>query len=241
MSFGPDSSTGGSVVLLDGHRSPDLRAAVRVLIAEGQALVRAGLHALLAGNADITVVGEAASGEQAVALAHALRPDVVLVDLSLPGLDSVEATRQMLTRSGLAVMLLTGSERDERILPGLRAGASGLLLKDVEPAELVRAVNVLSRGEALLSPRVTRRLIAELAARPAPYTGSDRLDELTAREREVVALVGQGLSNDEIAEELVVSRATAKTHVSRSMIKLRARDRAKLVVFAYEAGLVLPT
>jgi DNA-binding NarL/FixJ family response regulator len=242
MSFGPDSSPGGTVVLLDGHRNPDLRgAAVRVLIAEGQALVRAGLHALLAGNADITVVGEAASGEQAVALAHALRPDVVLVDLSLPGLDSVEATRQMLTRSGLAVMLLTGSERDERILAGLRAGASGLLLKDMEPAELVRAVNVLSRGEALLSPLVTRRLIAELASRPAPYTSSDLLAALTAREREVVALVGQGLSNDEIAEELVVSPATAKTHVSRSMIKLHARDRAKLVVFAYEAGLVLPT
>lgn len=241
VSSGPESSAGGVVVLLDGYRDPDIRdAAVRVLIAEGQALVRAGLHVLLADNADITVVGEAASGEEAVALAQALRPDVVVIDLSLPGLDSVEATRQMLTQPGLAVMLLTGSETDERIFAALRAGASGLLLKDMEPAEFVRAIDVLSRGEALLSPLVTRRLIAELASRPEPYTSRELLDELTAREREVVALVGHGLSNDEIAEELVVSPATAKTHVSRSMIKLQARDRAKLVVFAYEAGLVLP-
>lgn len=231
-------------MLLDGDREPDIRRpagsrSVRVLIAEGQALVRAGLKALLEDEGNIAVVGEAAGGEEAVALAHALRPDVVLIDLSLPGLDSVEATRQMLTQPGLAVMLMTGSESDERIFDALRAGASGLLLKDMDPAELARAVNVLSRGEALLSPLVTHRLIAELVSRPEPYTSSELLDGLTAREREVVALVGQGLSNDEIAGELVVSPATAKTHVSRSMIKLRARDRAKLVVLAYEAGLVL--
>jgi DNA-binding NarL/FixJ family response regulator len=241
MRSGLDSSTRGRLLVLDGNGDQDIRgAAVGVLIAAGQAVVRAGLRVLLAASADITVVGEAGTGEEAVALAHALRPDVVLLDLSLPGLDSVEATRQMLTQPGVAVMLLTSSARDERILAGLRAGASGLLLEDTEPAELVRAVDVLSRGEALLSPLVARRLLDEIASRPGPYTRSELLDELTAREREVVALVGRGLSNEEIAEVLVVSPATAKTHVSRSMIKLHICDRAKLVVCAHEAGLVSP-
>jgi DNA-binding NarL/FixJ family response regulator len=214
---------------------------VRVLIADGQALVRAGFRVLLEGMRRVSVVGEAETGENAVALAQRLSPDVVLMDASLPGLDSVEATRQMLNQSRLAVMLLTGSEPDERIFAALRAGASGLLLKDTEPAELARAVELLARGEALLSPLLTRRVIAELASRPEPVCpSSDLLDELTAREREVVALVALGLSNDQIAERLVVSPATAKTHVSRAMVKLHAHDRAKLVVFAYETGLALP-
>jgi DNA-binding NarL/FixJ family response regulator len=175
-----------------------------------------------------------------VALARRLRPDVVLLDANLPGLDCVEATRRLLAEPGGAVMLLTGSASDERILDALRVGASGLLLKDTEPTELVRAVEMLARGEALLSSAVTRRLIAELASRPEPeLPDSDLLDELTAREREVVALVALGLTNEEIGERLVVSRATAKTHVSRAMVKLHARDRAQLVVFAYESGLAL--
>jgi DNA-binding NarL/FixJ family response regulator len=188
------------------------------------------------------VIGEADTGEKTVALARSVRPDVVLMDVSLPGLDSVEATRQMLTQPGLAVMLLTGSEADERIFAALRAGVSGLLLKDTEPAELVRAVQLLARGEALLSSALTRRLIAELASRPEPVCPSgDLLDELTAREREVVGLVAMGLSNDQIAERLVVTPATAKTHVSRAMVKLQAHDRANLVVFAYETGLAVPS
>jgi DNA-binding NarL/FixJ family response regulator len=164
-----------------------------------------------------------------------------MIDARLPGLDSVEATGRMLAEPAVAVMLLIASEGDERIFAALRAGASGLLLRDTEPAELVRAVEALARGEALLSPSLTRRLISELAARPEPVSPSpELLAELTAREREVVALVGHGLSNDEIAERLVVSPATAKTHVSRAMVKLHAHHRAKLVVFAYEAGLVVP-
>jgi DNA-binding NarL/FixJ family response regulator len=215
--------------------------AVRVLIADGEALVRAGLRVLLEDDQRVKVVGEAATGEEAVALARGIRPDVVMIDACLPGLDSVEATGQMFSESGVAVMLLTASEGDEQIFAALRAGASGLLHKDAEPGELVWAVEALARGEARLSPSLTRRLISELAARPEPVSPSpELLAELTAREREVVALVGQGLSNDEIAERLVVSPATAKTHVSRAMVKLRAHDRAKLVVFAYEAGLVVP-
>jgi DNA-binding NarL/FixJ family response regulator len=211
----------------------------RVVVADGHALVRAGLRALLEGAGDITVVGEAADGEEAVVLARRLGPDVVLLDVSLPGLDAVEATRLVLAQSGVPVMLLTTSETDERIFPALRAGASGLVLKDTEPAELVHAVEVLAQGEAVLSPSVTRRLIADFTSRPEPARPSVELGEgLTAREREVIALVALGLSNDEIAERLVVSPATAKTHVSRAMVKLHARDRAQLVVFAYESGLV---
>ena len=215
--------------------------AVRVVLADSQCLVRAGFRLLLEATEGITVVGEAASGEDAVALAHRLRPDVALVDATLPGLHSVEVTRQISSGSEVAVVFLLASQDDERSLPALRAGATGLLLKDTEPADLVRAVETLARGDALLPPRLTRRVIAELASRPEPVSPSpDLLDELTARELEVVALVGQGLGNDEIAERLVVSRATARTHVSRAMVKLDAHDRAKLVVFAYETGLVRP-
>jgi DNA-binding NarL/FixJ family response regulator len=213
--------------------------AVRVVIADGQSLVRAGFRLLLEIAGHITVVGEAASGEEAVAVARRLNPDVALIDARLPGLDSVEATRQISSESGVKVMLLAASGCDEHILAALRAGATGLLLKDTEPGELVRALEALARGEALLSPSLARRLIAELASRPeAAHPRPDLLDELTAREREVVALVGHGLDNAEIAEQLVISLATAKTHVSRAMLKLHAHDRAKLVIFAYETGLV---
>ena len=216
-------------------------SAVRAVIADGQSLVRAGFRLLLEATARVTVVGEAASGEEAVALARRLRPDVALIDAGLPGLDSVAATRQISSESPVKVMLLTASGCDERILAALRAGATGLLLKDTEPAELVRAVEALAHGEAALSPSITRRLISELASRPEPaHPSPELLDELTAREREVVALVGHGLDNTEIAERLVITLATAKTHVSRAMLKLGAHDRASLVVFAYEAGLVRP-
>jgi DNA-binding NarL/FixJ family response regulator len=213
--------------------------ATRVLIADGQALVRAGFRLLLEADRHIAVVGEAATGEQAVALARDTRPDVVLIDARLPGLDSVEATSLISAESGPAVMLLIPAAGDERTFAALRAGASGVLLKDTEPAELVRAVGLLARGEALLSPSLTRDVIAELASRPhAADPSPELLNELTDREREIVALVGLGLSNGEIAERLVISPATVKTHVSRSMLKLQARHRAKLVVLAYKAGLV---
>jgi DNA-binding NarL/FixJ family response regulator len=237
----------GRLYVLDPERRVRLSGrkaatpSVRVVIADGQALVRAGFRFLLENTERIAVVGEASDGEQAVALASRLRPDVVLMDANLPGLDCVEATRQVLAEPGRAVMLLTGSEGDERIFDALRAGASGLLLKDTEPTELVRAVELVARGEASLSPPLTRRLIAALASRPDPQLPKSHLiDDLTAREREVVGLVALGLTNEEIGEQLVVTRATAKTHVSRAMVKLHARDRAQLVVFAYETGLALP-
>jgi DNA-binding NarL/FixJ family response regulator len=217
-----------------------LSVAIRVLIADGQALVRAGVRLLLEADERIAVVGEAASGEETVALVEQIRPDVVMIDTRLPGLDSVETTRRIVSEPGVAVMLLTAGESDERIFAALRAGASGLLPKDAQPTQLVQAIEALAQGEALLSPALTRRLIDEFAARAEPACPSpELLDELTAREREVVALVALGLSNGEIAEKLVVSPATARTHVSRAMVKLRARDRAKLVVFAYEVGLVV--
>jgi DNA-binding NarL/FixJ family response regulator len=212
-----------------------------VLVADGQALVRAGLRALLESGGRISVVGEASTGEEAVAEACRLRPDVVLLDATLPGLNRVEAIRRMLADPGIAVMLLTATGQDDHIFPTLRAGASGLLVKDTEPAELVRAVELLARGDALLSPSLTRRLIAELAAVPDPQLPrSELLDELTPREREVVTLVALGLSNRDIAERLVISPATSKTHVSRAMLKLRARDRGQLVAFAFHAGLAVP-
>jgi len=215
-------------------------AAVRVLVADGEALVRAGFRVLLGTDPRISVVGEAATGEEALALARGVRPDVVLIDASLPGIDSVEASR-ILSESGVAVMLLTNSTGDERILAALRAGAGGLLHKDAEPTELIKAVKALARGEAPISPCLARRLIAELTSRPEPSCPSPELvDVLTAREREVVMLVALGLDNDEIAKRLGVKHSTAKTHVSRAMVKLDAHHRAQVVVFAYEAGLVAP-
>jgi DNA-binding NarL/FixJ family response regulator len=247
-SSGTDSDgTSGRIVMFNRH-SParlDGRAgaapAVRVLIADGQALVRAGFRALLEPGGRISVVGEAATGEEAVAEARRLRPDVVLLDAMLPGLNCVEATGRILGDPGIAVMLLTGTEEDERMFATLRAGARGLLLKDTEPAEFVRAIELLARGDALLSPSLTRRLIAELASVPDPQLpNSDLLDELTPREREVVALAALGLTNPDIAERLVISPATSKTHVSRAMLKLGAHNRGQLVAFAFHAGLAVP-
>jgi DNA-binding NarL/FixJ family response regulator len=216
--------------------------ATRVLIADGAALFRAALRALLEADGGITVVGEATTGEDAIAVARRIRPDVVLIDERLPGGDCLEVTSRIVSELGVAVLLLTASEGDERAFAALRAGAYGLLLKDTEPAELVRAVDALAQGGALLSPSLTRRLIAELGSQPAAACpDSELLDELSPREREVVALVGHGLSNGEIAERLVVSPATAKTHVSRAMVKIGVRDRAQLVVLAYESGLVVPS
>jgi DNA-binding NarL/FixJ family response regulator len=214
-----------------------------VLIADDQALVRGGFRALLDAQADIDVVAEAADGDTAVALAREHRPDVVLMDVRMPGSDGLDATRRIVADPELSdtrVVILTTFDLDEYVFEALRAGASGFLLKDTEPVDLLAAVRAVARGDALLAPSVTRRLIEEFAGRLREPRPSGTLDVLTEREREVVALVGGGLSNDEIAERLVVSPATAKTHVSRAMVKLAVRDRAQLVVLAYETGLVRP-
>lgn len=217
---------------------------IRVLLVDDQALVRAGFRALLDAQPDVTVVGEAGDGIEAVSLALDLVPDIVLMDIRMPRLDGLEATRRIAAQPRLEntkVIVLTTFELDEYVFTALREGAAGFLVKDTEPADLIRAVRVVAAGEALLSPSITRRLISEFASRSRTTTApSAQLQYLTDREREVVALVGLGLSNDEIAARLVVSPLTAKTHVSRSMIKLGARDRAQLVVLAYESGLVKP-
>jgi DNA-binding NarL/FixJ family response regulator len=230
---------------------------IRVLLADDQALIRAGFRVLLEAADDIEVVGEAVNGDQAVELAKSERPDVILMDIRMPGTDGLAATSQIAaagTLDGVKVVILTTFETDEYVYQALRAGASGFLVKDAEPEELIRAVRVVHRGEALLSPSVTRRLIASLASRTAgapPVTAAGRdqgnrarpasgLDRLTEREREVLALVAQGLSNEEIAVRLFLSPLTTKTHVSHIMTKLAARDRAQLVVIAYESGLVVP-
>jgi DNA-binding NarL/FixJ family response regulator len=214
-----------------------------VLIADDQALVRGGFRALLDAQADIEVVAEAADGDTAVVLAREHRPDVVLMDVRMPGSDGLDATRRIVADPELTdvrVVILTTFDLDEYVFEALRAGASGFLLKDTEPVDLLAAVRAVARGDALLAPSVTRRLIEEFAGRLREPRPSGTLDVLTDREREVVALVGGGLSNDEIADRLVVSPATAKTHVSRAMVKLAVRDRAQLVVLAYETGLVRP-
>ena len=216
---------------------------IRVLLADDQALVRAGFRALLDAQEGIVVTGEVSDGQQAVDLARELTPDVVLMDIRMPGTDGLAATRQIAADPRLAdtrVVILTTFDLDEYVFEAIRSGASGFLVKDTEPEELVQAVRVVADGDALLSPGVTRRLIAEFAARAKRPPDTGALADLTGREREVLALVGQGLSNADIAKRLFLSPATAKTHVSRAMIKLGARDRAQLVVAAYESGLVQP-
>jgi len=215
---------------------------IRVALADDQGLVRAGFRALLDAEDDIEVVGEAADGEAAVAMARSRKPDLVLMDIRMPGIDGLEATRRISADERLAatkVIVLTTFEIDEYIFEALRCGASGFLLKDIEPADLLQAVRVVAGGESLLSPSVTRRLIAEFVARPEPSPRSPpMLDALTDRERGVMALVAMGRTNREIADELYLSPATVKTHVNRAMTKLGARDRAQLVIAAYQSGLV---
>jgi DNA-binding NarL/FixJ family response regulator len=217
---------------------------IRVLVADDQTLVRAGFRVLVDSAADLEVVGEAGDGTEAVELAARERPDVVLMDIRMPRLDGLEATRRIVADerlAGVRVLVLTTFDLDEYVYQALRAGASGFLLKDTPPADLLAAIRVVAAGDALLAPGVTRRLIAEFARRPEPPTVTPAaLASLTDREREVLALVARGLSNAEIAGRLVVSAATAKTHVSRVLAKLGARDRAQLVMLAYETGLVTP-
>jgi DNA-binding NarL/FixJ family response regulator len=215
---------------------------ISVALVDDQGLIRAGLRSLLDAEDDMAVVGEAADGAEGIELVRRTKPDVVLMDISMPVLTGIEATRTIVAESTPGehkVLVLTTYQDDENLFEALRAGASGFLAKDTDPDEILRAIRVVADGEALLSPNVTRRLIDEFTRRPEPRTPrNEQLEWLTRREREVMALVALGLTNAEIADELVISRATAKTHVSRAMRKLRANDRAQLVVFAYSSGLV---
>jgi DNA-binding NarL/FixJ family response regulator len=229
---------------------------LRVAVADDQALVRVGFQGIIAATPGFEVVGEAATGDEAVAVARSARPDVMLMDIRMPGMDGIEATRQITgdaETSGVRVLILTTFDLDEYVYAALRAGASGFMLKDTMPADLLQAIRVIAAGDALLAPSVTRRLLGEFARRPdaapaspaqptvpaTPATGgAGRLRELTDREREVLTLVAQGLSNSEIAAELVISPATAKTHVAHLLTKLDCRDRVQLVIVAYRAGLV---
>ncbi|MEP6665863.1 MAG: response regulator transcription factor [Nocardioidaceae bacterium] len=214
---------------------------IKLLVADDQDLVRIGLRTLIENEDDLSFVAEAADGLAAVAAAREHRPDVILMDIRMPGIDGLEATRRICNDPELAatkIIVLTTFELDEYVFDALRYGASGFLLKDTKPAELLRAIRLVAEGDALLSPSVTRKVVREFATNSRrPVKPHPQLDTLTLREREIVGLVAEGLSNDEIADQLVVSPATARTHVSRAMIKLGARDRAQLVVFAYQSGL----
>ena len=212
----------------------------RVVLVDDQALLRAGFRALIDAEDDLEVVGEAGDGAEAVTVVGESKPDVVLMDIRMPGVDGLEATRQISADPALEetrIVILTTFELDEYVFEAVRHGASGFLVKDTEPVDLLAGIRAVASGDALLSPSVTRRLIEEFATRSRHSAPTDALDPLTEREREIVALVGEGLSNDEIAAELVVSPATVRTHVSRAMVKLHARDRAQLVVFAVQSGL----
>jgi DNA-binding NarL/FixJ family response regulator len=217
---------------------------IGVVVADDQALVRAGFRVLVNSAPDLQVVGEASNGEEAVAVVAATNPDVVLMDVRMPTMDGLEATRQI-TSSALGgttrILMLTTFDLDEYVFDALRSGASGFLLKDTPPEELLSAIRVIAQGDALLAPSVTRRLIAEFAGRTSSSVApNDRLDRLTEREREVLVAIAKGHSNAEIADELHMSIATAKTHVSRILSKIEARDRTQLVVIAYQTGLVTP-
>jgi DNA-binding NarL/FixJ family response regulator len=226
----------------------DMTESIRVLIVDDEDIVRSGLHLMLDSQADLTVVGEAADGDEAVAQVARLRPDVVLMDIQMPGTDGLEATRRITTevsdaadQRSVRVIILTTFELDEYVYDALRAGASGFLLKRIRPEELVEAIRVVSRGEALLAPSVTRRLIAHFAQRPEHATVAPaELERLTDRERDVLAEIARGLSNAEISGRLFVSEQTVKTHIKHIFTKLDLRDRAQAVVFAYESGVVLP-
>ncbi|RJL30993.1 response regulator [Bailinhaonella thermotolerans] len=216
---------------------------IRVLLVDDQALMRAGFRALLSAEDDIEVVGEAGDGARGVEMARALVPDVALVDVQMPVMDGIEATRRIAAEPALAgvrVVIVTNYGLDEYVFNALRAGATGFVLKDTEPEDLLQAVRLAARGDALLSPAITRKLIGEFVSRPPGTVSADALEVLTNREREVVALVARGLTNEEIAAKMVISPLTAKTHVSRAMTKLNARDRAQLVIHAYESGLIAP-
>ncbi|HVX68460.1 MAG TPA: response regulator transcription factor [Mycobacteriales bacterium] len=218
------------------------RAVIRVVLADDQPMVRVGLRVLIESEADLKIVGEAENGREAIEVIRRTRPDVAMLDIRMPILDGLAVLREVVADPALAdtkVVMVTTFEMDEYVFEALRAGASGFLVKDAEPAELLRAVRVVAAGDSLLSPSVTRRLIGAFAAR-RPAAPAPDLGELTPREREVMALVGHGLSNDEIAGRLFISPATARTHVSRVMLKLAARDRSQLVVMAHQAGLVAP-
>ncbi|MGW0145878.1 response regulator [Streptomyces sp. NPDC003333] len=216
---------------------------IRVLLIDDQPLIRSGFRALLDLEDDIEVVGEAADGGEGLALVKELLPDVALIDIRMPSMDGIEATRRIAADPALAgvhVVMLTNYGMDEYVFDALRAGAAGFLVKDVLPEDFVHAVRVASRGDALLAPALTRKLIGRYITQPPPTRFGKGLEILTSREREAVALAAQGLSNTEIADHLVISPATAKTHINRAMTKLHARDRAQLVVLAYESGLVTP-
>ncbi len=227
-----------------GSATPPANGPIKVLVADDERLVRSGLKLLIDVEDDVTVVGEATNGAEAVERARAVRPDVVLMDIRMPRLDGIQATARITETRGLErvrILILTTYDTDAHVFDALQAGASGFLLKDAGPAELLHAIRVIAAGEALLAPRITRRLIGQFTARrTAAQAAEDRLAVLTEREREVLGLVGRGLSNDEIGAELHLSPATARTHVSRAMVKLGARDRAQLVVIAYQTGLVTP-